>query len=391
VHKRPPKTRLPKLPLEAQEFIDFLAPVQRGGSQMQQSQFDFDSRRLDRNAALHRRPRTALPSSELRVFADAVGTCTWDAYERVIIAFSGGKDSLACLLRLLDLGVPKEKLELWHHDIDGREGAQLMDWPVTRDYCRAVAKHFDIPIRYSWKVGGFEREMLRDNAPTAPTRYELPDGTLGQSGGKGKPGTRLRFPQVTADLKTRWCSAYLKIDVCATALRNDLRLRNGRSIVVTGERREESRGRSRYMEVETHRASSSKRNIHHWRPVIDMGEPEVWELIKKYGITPHPAYRLGFGRVSCLACIFGNPDQWAAVAQLDPVRFERIAAYEQLFGCTIHRKKSVRELAGAGVSLVADKPESLRNMAMSHRFVDAIHNPVWHLPQGAYRACGGPT
>ena len=54
-----------------------------------------------------------------------------DTYDHVIVAFSGGKDSVACLLHLLDLGVPREKIELWHHDVDGREGSDLMDWPVT--------------------------------------------------------------------------------------------------------------------------------------------------------------------------------------------------------------------------------------------------------------------
>jgi hypothetical protein len=45
-------------------------------------------------------------------------------------------------------------------------------------------------------------------------------------------GTRLKFPQVSADLNVRWCSAYLKIDVMARVLSPDrsgvrLRLRVG--------------------------------------------------------------------------------------------------------------------------------------------------------------------
>lgn len=54
------------------------------------------------------------------------------SYDVVIVAFSGGKDSLACLLHLLELGVPRSKIELWHHDVDGREGSTLMDWPCSR-------------------------------------------------------------------------------------------------------------------------------------------------------------------------------------------------------------------------------------------------------------------
>lgn len=36
----------------------------------------------------------------------------FDEYERVVVFTSGGKDSTACVLHLLDLGVPKAKIEL---------------------------------------------------------------------------------------------------------------------------------------------------------------------------------------------------------------------------------------------------------------------------------------
>ena len=84
-----------------------------------------------------------------------------DLYDTIIVAFSGGKDSMACVLDLLHRGVSKDKIELWHHDVDGREGSKLMDWPVTRDYCNKFAKAMGLKLYYSWKVGGFEREMLR--------------------------------------------------------------------------------------------------------------------------------------------------------------------------------------------------------------------------------------
>lgn len=91
------------------------------------------------------------------------------SYDHYIVYFSGGKDSLASLLHLLDRGVDPAKIELHHHDVDGM-GENFMDWPVTPAYCRAVAEALNIPLFFSWKVGGFLREMLRENARTAPTR-----------------------------------------------------------------------------------------------------------------------------------------------------------------------------------------------------------------------------
>ena len=46
---------------------------------------------------------------------------------------------------------------------------------------------------------------------------------------------------------------------------------------------------------------------------------EVWEIIKRYRVIPHPAYRLGWGRVSCWDCIFGTSNQWASLQAIAPV------------------------------------------------------------------------
>lgn len=146
-----------------------------------------------------------------------------EVYDHIIVAFSGGKDSQACVLHLLDMGVNPENIELWHHDVDGREGSELMDWAVTRDYCRAFAEAFGMKIYYSWKEGGFEREMCRNNQLTAPTIFEIPGGIAQAGGVLGKPSTRGKFPQVSPDLSVRWCSAYLKIDVGSAAIRNQER------------------------------------------------------------------------------------------------------------------------------------------------------------------------
>ena len=133
------------------------------------------------------------------------------SYDRVIVAFSGGKDSIASLLKVLEAGVPPERIDVYHHDVDGA-GPAFRDWPCTTAYCRAVAEALGVPFYLSWKEGGFLREMLRDGVPTAPICFQTPNGTIGRVGGSGPIGTRLRFPQVSLDLNQRWCSAYLKID-----------------------------------------------------------------------------------------------------------------------------------------------------------------------------------
>ena len=285
-------------------------------------------------------PRQGLPSKleDVEIFA---------------VGFSGGKDSVACVLHLLDLGIPKERIELWHHRMDPLD-KPFMDWPVTDDYCRAFATALGLPIYFSGRVGGFEGELLRDNQFTGDVFYEAPSAS-GQIErhvipSRTRPddrGTRLRFPQTVADLSVRWCSAYLKIDVAKRIINNDPRLKTGIYCLVTGERAQESASRSNYAELEEH-TNTRAHLVYQWRPVHKWVEEDVWSILKRYRINPHPAYKLGFGRVSCMTCIFANPAQWATVHALNPKQLGRVADYEEQFGPISITKRTIRERIRGG-------------------------------------------
>lgn len=319
--------------------------------------------------------------------------CDLLSYDRIICTFSGGKDSLACLLHVLEAGYPRERIELWHHDIDGRNG-QFMDWPVTPHYCNAIAEHLGIPIYHSWREGGFLREMLRDGTPTAPTHWECPGGCMGCTGGKGPAGTRRKFPQVSADLKTRYCSASLKIDCCDRALQNQARFHGSRTLVLTGERAQESAGRAKYKPFVVHRADARKgrlgRHIDHWRPVHAWPEEQVWDIIQRHGINPHPCYALGWGRCSCVACIFGSPNQWASLYQIAPSVVRRISDYEAEFGVTIRRKDAIKDIITKGVPY-PDMDPVIVQQAFREDYTQPVWVPEWKLPQGAFGESNGPT
>jgi 3'-phosphoadenosine 5'-phosphosulfate sulfotransferase (PAPS reductase)/FAD synthetase len=340
---------------------------------------------------------TELPVVDAPVSAPAHEILPLDAYDRVIVAFSGGKDSIACISAVLAAGVPKEKMRLWHQHVDGDPGTDepFMDWPCTGGYCRAVGAALGIPVRFQWKQGGFKREMLRENALTAPTSFELEDGGIDVGGGvRGKRSTRRKFPQVSADLKVRWCSAYLKIDVAALALNNDPDYQFGNFLFVSGERRQESAARAKYAASEPHRTNKAIRRVDHWRPVIDWSEEEVWAAMRALRVVPHPGYRLGWSRLSCLACIFGNESQWASIRLIDPDRFNRIAELEREFGLTIRRGKSVVEMADAGTPYAAASDSALVAAALSRHYtlpVRVENESDWTLPAGAYGHSGGPT
>jgi hypothetical protein len=115
--------------------------------------------------------------------------------------------------------------------------------------------------------------------------------------------------------------------------------------------------------------------------------------MEKHGINPHPAYWLGWGRVSCLACIFGMSDQWASVRSIAPGLFDRLAAYEREFGCTIKKGQTVVQQADSGKPFSQCSDRDLVSLALSRSYPEdniAVPAGQWRLPPGAYRHCGGP-
>lgn len=318
-----------------------------------------------------------------------------DSYSAIIVCMSGGKDSIASLLRLKDMGCDMRKVELWHHDVDGREGSRLMDWRFMADYNRQLAAAFGLPLYFSWLEGGFEGEMLKENSYSLPHKVETPDGllTLARDTTRAQPGTRLRFPQLSPSLQTRWCSAALKIDVGRRALNNQPRFDGQKVLFITGERREESANRSRYNQLEAHacdrRAGRKARHVDAWRPVLHWSEAEVWDALQRHRVAAPVPYRLGWSRSSCMTCIYNGPRIWATIRRYFPEAVERIAAYEDRFGVTISRQRiNVLDLGAQAQPFDIEDTE-----ALGQALRDTYSLPVlipdgepWRLPAGAFCA-----
>lgn len=298
------------------------------------------------------------------------------------------------VLNLLESGVDPKKIELHHHDVDGNS-EQFIDWPCTKDYCRIFAQSFNLPIYFSWREGGFKREMLRNNQRTAPIQFETPNG-LKTISSKGKQNTRLKFPQQSADLRVRWCSSYLKISVLQKLINNSPRFLSKKTLVLTGERAEESAARAKYKQFETHpthRCKRVKRHVDHARPILTWTTKQVWDKLKQYRIFPHPAYWLGWGRCSCAGCIFINNEDWATLHNINFNMVEKIAEFENQFQLSITRPKngvSFKEntvLERAITSTPRDINSFFAKMAFSERWVWPIildKDITWIYPKGAF-------
>lgn len=304
---------------------------------------------------------------------------------KYIVAFSGGKDSIAMVLHLLETGVPKHTIELHHHEVDGR-GEPLFDWACTTSYCQAFADAFGIPIYFSYRRGGIVREMFRTQETTADVYFQKEMGSemvcLPAKQESRFMTTRRKFPAISADLRTRWCSSSVKISILNQVITHSPRLNEKgiTYIVCTGERRAESVARSKYSELEYHTINAKKREVWHWRPVIDFSDAQVWALLEKYRVQPHPSYMLGWGRCSCQLCIFGSANIWATLFEIDREKVERIAEIECILSHTLHDKKTIMEVVSKGKSFYDPKNEywlqQAKGVFTAPIFVDAWINPL---------------
>ena len=385
-----------------------------------------------------------------------------EEYDLAAVLLSGGKDSIACYYKLLELGMPKEKIEFWHHDIDGGHPTRRMDWRCTQNYVKSFSEAEEVPLRLSWRVNGFFGELYRIGASEPvewmePGTGEIRQCRLSQNYRKCQEikrkaaedmeerlkefGYRMKFPMKTGDLSRRWCSAYLKIMVADTVMANIDQLgelerlggkrhkfpakgsthqgrwcsgnlkaavqdsvtsnlertkSNVKVLVVSGERRGESKGRSRYNEMEIHRTNAEKkarRIVHQWRPVIDYSEKDVWEVLKRHKVNPHPCYRAGWNRCSCAMCIFSTPKLFAGIRELYPEEFELLKQDERILGFTLDNKCDLDTFVGDALSCVyhGDK-EAIRSLVTGEFTVDDIYvEDTWKYPAGAFHGAeGGP-
>lgn len=211
-------------------------------------------------------------------------------------------------------------------------------------------------------------------------------------------GNRMKFPAKSADLKQRWCTAKLKSHVGDAVTRNLEAVRsNIKLLVISGERRGESVGRANYNEMEIHRTNAvvrSKRLVHWWRPVIDYLERDIWEVLKRHNVNPHPCYRVGWNRCSCMMCIFGLPKHWRGIKDMFPKHFEEVVQDEKTLNFTLDNKKTLEEyIGGAESCLKTDDQEAIRQLKTGVFRPEDVFIPEnqWEFPVGAFGGSeGGP-
>ena len=170
-------------------------------------------------------------------------------------------------------------------------------------------------------------------------KREVADALIRSMDGLRADGERMKFPAKSGCHQGRWCSGALKAQV-EDKLYSHIEdtVADTKLLIISGERRQESAGRSKYNEMEIHRTNATARAhrlVHQWRSVIDWDEAQVWEIIKRWRIAPHPCYAAGWNRCSCAMCIFSLPRHWAGIRELFPDWVSSVEEDERILGFTL--------------------------------------------------------
>lgn len=215
----------------------------------------------------------------------------------VAIGISGGKDSQACALRLMqylnEVGHTGPRV-LVYADLGS------VEWEDSLPACERLADHLNLELMIvRRKAGGMMTRWCQRWKNNVLRYQEL-------------SCVRLIVPWSTPSM--RYCTSELKLAPIASALKK--RFRACPILNVSGIRRQESARRSRMpiSQIEP-RLSRVDYPGFTWNPILDWSLAEVLSEIQRSGMRLHEAYQVyQSSRVSCAFCIMSSAHDLSAAA-----------------------------------------------------------------------------
>lgn len=259
---------------------------------------------------------TPLPDIDMLIAAGAL----------FVANHSGGKDSQAMLIKLLDR-VPRSQLVVIHASLGE------VEWEGAMEHAQAQAEAAGLPF-----LVAHARKTLLE---MVERRYAV------------RPGPNSSCWPSAAN---RQCTSDLKRDPIQREVRAYAKA-NGFTKVVTclGIRAAESPGRAKRAELTLNkRGCTAGRTWYDWLPIHGMSTPEVFQTIANAGQMPHWAYAAGNERLSCVFCIMGSARDIANGARHRPDLLAKYLEIEQRTGYTMHQSRaSLQELISKGEKVLS--------------------------------------
>ncbi|MET8681725.1 phosphoadenosine phosphosulfate reductase family protein [Streptomyces sp. NPDC004647] len=235
---------------------------------------------------------------------------------------SAGKDSQAALdetVRLADEAGVRDRIVVLHCDLGRTPRGHTVEWPGTLELARTQAEHYGLPFE------------VRRSAKRQSLLHRI--------------RARGRFP----NLFNRYCTAEMKRNVSRKFITERVAQlgvtgRPARVVMCLGLRAAESRNRAAKPPIERDGASSGRRTITLWYPVLRWSTEDVWERIRESGVPYHWAYREGMSRLSCSLCPLASASDLTCAAKLRPELAEEYAELERDTGSPFRRDLPMAEI-----------------------------------------------
>lgn len=232
----------------------------------------------------------------------------WPLAHFFVANHSGGKDSHAQLIKLLEV-IPPSQMIVAHAYLGE------MEWPGAMELARDQAAAAGLPFILA-KANKTLLEMVErrfENRPEVPS-----------------------WPSAS----TRQCTSDLKRGPIQREVRRYAKA-NGFKVIVNclGLRAEESPGRAKRREFSLMSISNSVLTWYEWLPVHDLSTKEVFGVIADAGQKPHYAYVEGNDRLSCVFCLFGSKGDLRNGRRHHPGLLRKYDAMEKHTGYTMHMSR----------------------------------------------------
>ncbi len=201
---------------------------------------------------------------------------------RIVVSVSGGRDSAAVSLLLMERGIAHERVFMdtgWEH-------------PATYEYLRG------------------------------PLTEKL--GPIEEIRGKVDFVELVRHKKMFPSRVMRFCTTELKVFPIQRHLRAMADTETREIVNVVGIRRQESQARSKMPEWEF----SDNFDVWVWRPLVEWKAADVAAIHERHGLEINPLYGMGATRVGCWPCIHARKSELALVAKIDPARIDFIRELE---------------------------------------------------------------
>lgn len=319
-------------------------------------------------------------------------------FDLIVLNTSAGKDSMAAMELVTraaeDLGI-KGRLVALHSDLGrvehpevtrfARDQAEALGLPfhvvhrevhgVRKDLLQRFIENMQIKVRVrtsrpSHKVKlqrlGFEQQgIIFLGRFDLSSQFDQVEGALQAMGlkstasgsaqdgeyrvyaSRGFPGFGTRY--CTSEFKTgeisKWVTAWAK----GWKQEHPYAGRPPRILHILGLRAQESDARSKAGFGWKKRPTSGQ-HVYQWLPIQGLSTEQVWDVIAASPMAHHPAYDVGFERLSCRLCPLAGDDDVGLAALVYPQLADEIVAIEERYGHKFKETKSLAQIRAAALS-----------------------------------------